>query len=269
MHECTKSSPLVYLSFSPLFPRFAFFFVSNSLSFPPHLANILLFQQSQQPLSRYLSSIGELIFLDQGKGKEELVIIDPQWFCSSVMGRLFEPDSWVEDHLHIDEDGSVLLAKLKYKLELSDSNCDFAISTLEHLLLIARIKGRPYHVLVPSLIRSDPAKGFGKWRSQSTATYQWVGGRMFLCTYNCRLSAGMFPKLQALLHRPLLVDGKECEVNVKGLWPGTAIVEVRDVEALIRASPDQQGELRGSRRERKKNEEKEKEREEKEEEDEG
>jgi hypothetical protein len=184
---------------------------------------------------RYLHSIGEVIFVDLGKGLEERIIIDPQWFCSTVLGRLSEPQSMRRSGAPhgIGDDGRISQADLVKRLQLDKINIKSAELVLtmleEHLLLCSRVVGEKDKYIVPVLLRTP--NGQELCFEAPHEGWSAVCGRRFVCESDIdALSPGFFPKLQAVL--PQQHRCSNTKYSQGGLW---AIIGRSEV--LLRVSP--------------------------------
>jgi hypothetical protein len=193
------------------------------------------------PLPRYLHSIGEIIFLGLGEGLQERIIIDPQWFCTTVLGRLSEPQSMrVGDAPHgVDDDGRISRADLVRRLqldEISRESAKLALRALEeHLWLCSRVDDSGEQFIVPVLLRTVPGQDV---RFQAPHEgWSVVCGRRFVCEGDAdALSPGFFPKLQVVL--PQRHQCSATKYSQGGLW---AIISRSEV--LLRVSPTLTSEL--------------------------
>ena len=152
--------------------------------------------------SRYLHSIGEIIFLDRDEGLDERIIIDPQWFCSTVIGKLSEPTRWVShSSLRISQEGLISTGKLLQKLELhrlTKEGAELALAALEKLRLCDKVHEPANHYIVPVLLRGENGVNVKDWGDSKE--FKIVCGRRFICESKIdALSAGFFPKLQITL----------------------------------------------------------------------
>jgi hypothetical protein len=178
---------------------------------------------------RYLHSIGEIIFLGLGQGLQERIIIDPQWFCTTVMGRLSEPQSMQDlsaPH-RIGDDGRISRVDLVKRLqldEISKASAELAMLVLEeHLLLCSRVDGGGEQYIVPVLLRTPS----GQELCFEAPHEGWsaVCGRRFVCEGDTEaLSPGFFPKLQAALPRRYGCMGTKYSQG--GLWLVIGMTEV-------------------------------------------
>ena len=200
---------------------------------------LVLFTTCGVCASRYLHSISEIIFLDRGEGLEERIIIDPQWFCGTVIGKLSEPTQWtVHLPLHTGQDGPVSADKLLQKLELhrlTKESAALALAALEKLRMCDKVHEPPNHYIVPVLLRGEngvTAKDWGDCKD-----FKVVCGRRFVCESKVdALSAGFFPKLQIILPKM-----RGCEAARLG--QGSIRLIVQSCDFLIIVAPDLQSEL--------------------------
>jgi hypothetical protein len=183
----------------------------------------------------YLHSIGEIIFLGLGQGLQERVIIDPQWFCTTVMGRLSEPNSMRDRKLPqgIGSDGLISRADLVKRLRLDKINGESAALALrvleEHLWLCSRVEGDREQYIVPVLLRTRDGEQlrFGGPHEG----WDVVCGRRFECESELdALGPGFFPKLQAALPRRYGCLGSHYSQGA--LW-----IVIGSSEILFRVSP--------------------------------
>ena len=189
--------------------------------------------------SRYLHSIGEIIFLDRGDGLDERIIIDPQWFCSTVIGKLSEPARWVShSSLQISENGLISTDKLLQKLELhklTKEGANLALAALEKLRLCDKVHEPADHYIVPVLLRGENGVSTSDWRDFKD--YKVVCGRRFVCESKTdALSAGFFPKLQITLPKM-----RGCEDARLG--QGAIRMIAKSCGFLIIIAPDSQSKL--------------------------
>ena len=149
------------------------------------------------PLS-YLNSIGEIIYLNRGQGVDERIIIDPHWFCGTVIGKLAEPNKWLPKELQVGPSAIVsrkfLLAKLRLD-KISAEGAELALIALEQLLLIDKVVDQPDHYVVPVLLEGNNGAGLADWGESKD--FSVVVGRRF----ECKNEPGFFPKLQVALSR--------------------------------------------------------------------
>jgi hypothetical protein len=169
---------------------------------------------------RYLHSIGEIIFLGLGQGLQERIIIDPQWFCSTVLGRLSEPQSMRDPSAPhgIGDDGRISRADLLRRLrldEISEASAQLALLVLEeHLLLCSRVDEGREQYIVPVLLRTPEGQGV-RFEAPHEGYWSSVCGRRFVCEGDTEaLSPGFFPKLQVALRRKYDCVGAQAFHNV-------------------------------------------------------
>jgi hypothetical protein len=187
------------------------------------------------PTNRYLHSIGEIIYLGLGQGLDERVIIDPQWFGTTLMGRLSEPQNMRGSSAPhgIGDDGRISRADLVRRLRLdkiSEQSAEFALLVLEtHLRLCSRVDGGGEQYIVPVLLRTPSGLELGF----SSPHEGWTAmcGRRFVCTSDIdALSPGFFPKLQSTL--PGLYGCTAARYS-----QGSLLMLIGRSEVLLRVSP--------------------------------
>ena len=153
--------------------------------------------------ARYLNFIGEIIFLNLDQGLDERIIIDPQWFCSTVIGKLAEPNEWLPEEMRVGASAIVSRKFLLKRLQLdriSAGGVDLAVVALEQLLLIEKVVEQPNHYIVPVLLEGDNGAGLADWSKCKDLPV--VVGRRFECrNEHDALGPGFFPKLQVALSR--------------------------------------------------------------------
>ena len=186
--------------------------------------------------NRFLHGAGEIIFLDQGQGLTERVIIDPHWFCTVVMGSLFEPNS-----SPTYPEGRLTLEQLQQKLQISPANAVFAVQALEKLQLCFKCPDTD-EVIVPALLIG--ADALRQWKTYPTTNFRWVCGRIFVCEQTSVIPPGFFARLQLLLHRDLTVGERSHSVQVGRLWPDAIWVTVNECDFFLqRTTNDQSSEF--------------------------
>jgi hypothetical protein len=192
------------------------------------------------PFGSYLRSIGEIIFLNRGQGLDERVIIDPQWFCGTVIGRLSEPTEWVSRELRASNGGTISRAALLRKLELdkiSGEGAEMALAALEQLLLCDRVSEPPDHYIVPVLLQDGVSGSRLLEMWGDSRDYGVVCGRRFECASDIdALGAGFFPKLQIALGKVQACESVE-------LGQGSMCLVVSGCAMVILLAKDQQSEL--------------------------
>jgi hypothetical protein len=171
-----------------------------------------------------------------GQGLQERIIIDPQWFCTTIMGRLSEPQSMRDPSAPhgIGDDGRIGRVDLVKRLrldEISEASADLALLVLEkHLWLCSRVNdGGEEQYIVPVLLRTPSGQKlcFGAPHEG----WSVVCGRRFVCEGDIdALSPGFFSKLQAALPRQYGCVGTKYSQG--GLW-----LIIGRSEVLLRVSP--------------------------------
>jgi hypothetical protein len=174
--------------------------------------------------------------LDLGQGLQERIIIDPQLFCTTVMGQLSEPEALRDRSAPhgIGSDGMITRADFVERLQLDKidrESAQLALQVLEnHLWLCSKAEGGD-RFIVPVLLRTLSGQREGACFDAPHEAWNVVCGRRFECEGDIdALSPGFFPKLQAVLPQDQACSS--VRYSQGGLW---AIIDSSEV--LLHVSP--------------------------------
>ena len=186
--------------------------------------------------SRHLHSIGEIIFLDQGYGADELIIANPSEFYRSILSRIFTSNIPTKN-------GMVRMLDLATLLQLDGMHVSLVVRVLERLRLSFPVDMAT--VFMPALLPGDAASMLNTWLEEIQPTktgYRWKSGRRLLADDKALLPLSAFANLQQrLLMDRLDIQGKLCKATPLELRQDAARFTLADCEFLIRLLPDKQG----------------------------
>ncbi|XP_076853731.1 death-associated protein kinase 1 [Brachyhypopomus gauderio] len=208
--------------------------------------NPLASEEDLRELAQQLHSMGEINIM-QSETVQDVVLLDPRWLCSNILGKL----------LSIETPKAIHHYRGRYRQEelqtlVSEGDVDELLQILDAMDVCARDLANPGMVDVPALIRTGGLQR--SWSDEEVEDALLYGGvRIVPAEHLTPFPCGLFHKLQVNLCRWSRQQQPEAEADDARLWNGGARVGLGGVDALVLLVNHGQGvevQLRGPEMER-------------------
>lgn len=149
--------------------------------------------------NRYLSSIGELIYLPQpGPDRtDDIIVLDIPWLCSKTIGAILSPPQFLVDKVK-SSCGLVERSSLERVFRDSPVPLYTILQILERLQLCFAADPDRMAFVFPALLRKEEDKRpEGVWAVSNTLT-KYFGKRLLCVGALDMFSPGFFPRFQVL-----------------------------------------------------------------------
>ncbi|TRY89574.1 hypothetical protein DNTS_025292 [Danionella cerebrum] len=191
--------------------------------------NPLASEEDLRELASQLHSMGEINIM-QSETVQDVVLLDPRWLCSSVLGKL----------LSIETPKAIHHYRGRYRLEelqnlVSEGDIDELLQVLDAMDVCARDLANPGMVDIPALIRTSGLQH--TWTDEEDVEGEdallYGGVRVVPVEHLAPFPCGLFHKLQVNLCRWSRQQKPDLEADDVRLWNGGARVGLAGVEALV------------------------------------
>ena len=218
----------------------------------------------QRDILSYLAAMGEIVWFPQKPGLANTVVLNPRWLTVDLLGSLLAPEMIRQTTntstaavAVIGPDGEVLWRRVANLIEPMlrqanvtdlDASVNNVINILFHLDLCFARDGRlvrraekleaPVAVVEPLVDKSlvplvlpcclQSSQPDGLWQPAKPDAMHYLGRRVLCCQNWDMLSAGVFPRLQTMMHR-LLAQSHPPRLWYNGLFGICA----SEVECLV------------------------------------
>ncbi|KAK2845560.1 hypothetical protein Q7C36_010414 [Tachysurus vachellii] len=211
--------------------------------------NPLVSEEKLRELALQLHSMGEINII-QSETVQDVVLLDPRWLCTNVLGKL----------LSIETPKAIHHYRGRYRQEelqtlVSEGDVDELLQILDAMDVCARDLANPGMVDVPALIRTGDLQH--SWTDEADEEVEdallYGGVRIVPAEHLTPFPCGLFHKLQVNLCRWSRQQRPEAEAEEVRLWTGGARVGVGGADALVLLVNHGQGlevRLRGQESER-------------------
>ncbi|KAK1792357.1 hypothetical protein P4O66_012316, partial [Electrophorus voltai] len=208
--------------------------------------NPLASEEDLRELALQLHSMGEINIM-QSETVQDVVLLDPRWLCSNVLGKL----------LSIETPKAIHHYRGRYRQEelqtlVSEGDVDELLQILDAMDVCARDLANPGMVDIPALIRTGGLQR--SWSDEEVEDTLLYGGvRIVPAEHLTPFPCGLFHKLQVNLCRWSRQQRPEAEADDARLWNGGARVGLGNADALVLLVNHGQGvevQLRGPESER-------------------
>ncbi|XP_073696330.1 death-associated protein kinase 1 [Garra rufa] len=191
--------------------------------------NPLASEEDLRELASQLHSMGEINIM-QSETVQDVVLLDPRWLCSNVLGKL----------LSIETPKAIHHYRGRYRVEelqnlVSEGDIDELLQVLDAMDICARDLANPGMVDIPALIRTGGLQH--TWTDEEDVegedTLLYGGVRVVPAEHLAPFPCGLFHKFQVNLCRWSRQQKPEVEAEDVRLWSGGARVGLGGAEALV------------------------------------
>ncbi|XP_060763183.1 death-associated protein kinase 1 [Neoarius graeffei] len=191
--------------------------------------NPLVSEEDLRELATQLHSMGEINII-QSETVQDVVLLDPRWLCTNVLGKL----------LSIETPKAIHHYRGRYRQEelqtlVSEGDVDELLQVLDAMDVCARDLANPGMVDVPALIRTGDLQH--SWTDEADEevedAFLYGGVRIVPAEHLTPFPCGLFHKLQVNLCRWSRQQRPEAEAEEVRLWTGGARVGVGGADALV------------------------------------
>lgn len=177
----------------------------------------------------YIFVIRSQINLIQSETVQDVVLLDPRWLCTSVLGKL----------LSIETPKAIHHYRGRYRQEelqtlVAEGDVDELLQILDAMDVCARDQTNPGMVDIPALIRTgDLQRSWSDEDEQTDYTLLYGGVRIVPAEHLTPFPCGLFHKLQVNLCRWCRQQRPEAEVDEVRLWNGGARIGIGGADAMV------------------------------------
>uniref|UniRef100_W5KY73 non-specific serine/threonine protein kinase n=1 Tax=Astyanax mexicanus TaxID=7994 RepID=W5KY73_ASTMX len=191
--------------------------------------NPLVSEEDLRGLALQLHSMGEINIM-QSETVQDVVLLDPRWLCTNVLGKL----------LSIETPKAIHHYRGRYRQEelqtlVSEGDVDELLQILDAMDVCARDLANPGMVDVPALIRTGGLQR--SWTDEDDEEVQdtllYGGVRIVPAEHLTPFPCGLFHKLQVNLCRWSRQQRPEAEAEEVRLWSGGARLGLGGADALV------------------------------------
>ncbi|XP_067262139.1 death-associated protein kinase 1 isoform X2 [Chanodichthys erythropterus] len=191
--------------------------------------NPLASEENLRELASQLHSMGEINIM-QSETVQDVVLLDPRWLCSNVLGKL----------LSIETPKAIHHYRGRYRVEelqnlVSEGDIDELLQVLDAMDVCARDTANPGMVDIPALIRTGGLQH--TWTDEEDIEGEdallYGGVRVVPAEHLAPFPCGLFHKFQVNLCRWSRQQKPEVEAEDVRLWSGGARVGLGGAEALV------------------------------------
>lgn len=191
--------------------------------------NPLVSEEDLRELALQLHSMGEISIM-QSETVQDVVLLDPRWLCTNVLGKL----------LSIETPKAIHHYRGRYRQEelqtlVSEGDVDELLQILDAMDVCARDLANPGMVDVPALIRTGGLQR--SWTDEDDEEVQdtllYGGVRLVPAEHLTPFPCGLFHKLQVNLCRWSRQQKPEAEAEEVRLWSGGARLGLGGADALV------------------------------------
>uniref|UniRef100_S4RG64 Death-associated protein kinase 1 n=1 Tax=Petromyzon marinus TaxID=7757 RepID=S4RG64_PETMA len=191
--------------------------------------NPLASEDGVRAAAQQLHSMGE-IHVFQSETVQDVVLLDPRWFGSAVLGRLLSPSDGRALHHYR---GRYATDELQALLGEAEAETDELLQLLEAMDICARDpdSGIAGMVTIPALIVQASDSLHRRWEDEHESAV-FGGVRIQASEHTAPFPAGLFHKLQTGLCRCFPQASSQPEAELR-LWAGGARITGRSAEAIV------------------------------------
>ncbi|KAI4871427.1 hypothetical protein NFI96_013053 [Prochilodus magdalenae] len=191
--------------------------------------NPLVSEEDLRELALQMHSMGEINIM-QSETVQDVVLLDPRWLCTNVLGKL----------LSIETPKAIHHYRGRYRQEelqtlVSEGDVDELLQILDAMDVCARDLANPGMVDIPALIRTGGLQR--SWTDEEDEDVQdtllYGGVRVVPAEHLTPFPCGLFHKLQVNLCRWSRQQRPEVEAEEVRLWSGGARVGLSGADALV------------------------------------
>ncbi|PIO36826.1 hypothetical protein AB205_0120630 [Aquarana catesbeiana] len=186
--------------------------------------NPLATEDDVRNLAQQLHSMGEINIM-QSDTVQDVVLLDPRWLCSNVLGKL----------LSVENPKALHHYRGRYTMEdiqrlVSDSDVDELIQILDAMDICARDLSSGTMVDIPALIKTDSLHR--SWTDEEEDILIYGGVRIVPVEHLTPFPCGIFHKVQVNLCRWIHQQSTEGDADIR-LWVNGCKLANRGAEVLV------------------------------------
>ncbi|KAM3843915.1 death-associated protein kinase 1 isoform 1-T2 [Vipera latastei] len=186
--------------------------------------NPLASEDEIRHIALQLHSIGEINIM-QSETVQDVVLLDPRWLCSNVLGRL----------LSIENPKALHHYRGRYTIEdiqrlIPDSDVEELIQVLDAMDICARDISSGTMIDIPALIKTDSLHR--SWADEEDEVMIYGGVRIVPVEHLTPLPCGIFHKVQVNLCRWIHQQSTEGDADIR-LWVNGSKIMNRGAELLV------------------------------------
>ncbi|XP_066273711.1 death-associated protein kinase 1-like isoform X3 [Branchiostoma lanceolatum] len=191
--------------------------------------NPLVSQDHLREITQQLHCLGEVVCFETDV-LQDLIVIDPKWLCTSLIGQLLSHDSMDQSCLA----GCFSFSHVQLYFPETDAVDIFQL--LEAMDMCTHSpRGGMYEF--PCVIHGEPVHNLWELSEGSNRKLVYGGVRMLAAGQVCPLPEGLFPRLQVCLRRCYQIETEEQQEPVI-LWYRGAKCNIGNAEAMVSLSDD-------------------------------
>uniref|UniRef100_A0A8D0E108 Death-associated protein kinase 1 n=1 Tax=Salvator merianae TaxID=96440 RepID=A0A8D0E108_SALMN len=186
--------------------------------------NPLASEDELRHMAQQLHSIGEINIM-QSETVQDVVLLDPRWLCSNVLGRL----------LSVENPKALHHYRGRYTIEdiqrlIPDSDIEELIQILDAMDICARDLSSGTMIDIPALIKTDSLHR--SWADEEDEVMIYGGIRIVPVEHLTPLPCGIFHKVQVNLCRWIHQQSTEGDADIR-LWVNGSKIMNRGAELLV------------------------------------
>ncbi|XP_042303696.1 death-associated protein kinase 1 [Sceloporus undulatus] len=186
--------------------------------------NPLASEDELRHISQQLHSIGEINIM-QSETVQDVVLLDPRWLCSNVLGKL----------LSVENPKALHHYRGRYTIEdiqrlIPDSDIEELIQILDAMDICARDLSSGTMIDIPALIKTDSLHR--SWADEEDEVMIYGGVRIVPVEHLTPLPCGIFHKVQVNLCRWIHQQSTEGDADIR-LWVNGSKIVNRGAELLV------------------------------------
>ncbi|KAH0628215.1 hypothetical protein JD844_009082 [Phrynosoma platyrhinos] len=186
--------------------------------------NPLASEDELRHIAQQLHSIGEINIM-QSETVQDVVLLDPRWLCSNVLGKL----------LSVENPKALHHYRGRYTIEdiqrlIPDSDIEELIQILDAMDICARDLSSGTMIDIPALIKTDSLHR--SWTDEEDEIMIYGGVRIVPVEHLTPLPCGIFHKVQVNLCRWIHQQTTEGDADIR-LWVNGSKIVNRGAELLV------------------------------------
>ncbi|KFP09410.1 Death-associated protein kinase 1, partial [Egretta garzetta] len=186
--------------------------------------NPLASEEDLRHIAQQLHSIGEINIM-QSETVQDVVLLDPRWLCSNVLGKI----------LSVENPKALHHYRGRYTIEdiqrlVTDSDVEELIQILDAMDICARDLSSGAMVDIPALIKTDNLHR--SWTDEEDEVLIYGGVRIVPVEHLTPFPCGIFHKVQVNLCRWIHQQSTEGDADIR-LWVNGSKIVNRGAELLV------------------------------------
>ncbi|XP_048358888.1 death-associated protein kinase 1 [Sphaerodactylus townsendi] len=186
--------------------------------------NPLANEDDLRHIAQQLHSIGEINIM-QSETVQDVVLLDPRWLCSNVLGKL----------LSVENPKALHHYRGRYTIEdvqrlIPDSDIEELIQILDAMDICARDLSSGTMIDIPALIKTDSLHR--SWADEEDDVMIYGGVRIVPVEHLTPFPCGIFHKVQVNLCRWIHQQGTDGDADIR-LWVNGSKIMNRGTELLV------------------------------------